>query len=83
MLASLARRATTIETGLFEMQATNFVNSGSPRQVQPDERKIVYAMFARTDAVDAHPDRATWSSLMCAVSTITMILTFGEEIVRQ
>src|ERR1019366_2942602 len=49
-LASLLwrlRRATTMETGLFA------------RQIQPDSRKIVYAMFARADPIDAESDRAS------------------------
>ena len=45
-LASLLwrlRRATTMETGLFEMQAENMLAFRQARQVQPDARKIVYA----------------------------------------
>ena len=59
-LASLLwrlRRATTMETGLFEMQAEQLRQFRQARQVHPDQRKIVYAMFARTDA-DVDPDRA-------------------------
>jgi hypothetical protein len=60
-LASLLwrlRRATTMETGLFEMQADQLRDFRQARQIDPDARKIVYAMFARPDAVDADPDRA-------------------------
>src|SRR3984957_11131699 len=44
-LASLLwrlRRATTIETGLFEMQADQLREFRHARQVHPDSRKIVY-----------------------------------------
>jgi hypothetical protein len=50
------RRATSMETGLFEMQADQLREFRQARQVHPDARKIVYAMFARADAVDADPN---------------------------
>src|ERR1700694_764661 len=52
------RRATTMETGLFEMQAAHLSEFRQARKVHPDSRKIVYAMFARADPIDADPDRA-------------------------
>jgi hypothetical protein len=61
-LASLLwrlRRATTMETGLFEMQAEQLHEFRQARQVHPDSRKIVYAMFARAEPIDAEPVRAT------------------------
>ena len=61
-LASLLwrlRRATTIETGLFEMQADQLHEFRQVRQIHPESRKIVYAMFAGADPVDANPDRAS------------------------
>jgi hypothetical protein len=61
-LASLLwrlRRAGTIETGLFEMQANHLREFRQARQIHPDARKIVYAMFARADAVETEPDRAS------------------------
>src|ERR1700674_1697087 len=61
-LASLLwrlRRATTIETGLFEMPAEQLREFRQARQIHPDSRKIVYAMFARADQIDAEPDRAS------------------------
>src|SRR5450755_3793512 len=45
-LASLLwrlRRATTMETGLFEMQANQLHEFRQARRVHPDQRKIVYA----------------------------------------
>src|SRR6516225_8095276 len=59
-LASLLwrlRRATTIETGLFEMQADQLREFREARQVRPESRNIVYAMFARADIGEIDPDR--------------------------
>src|SRR6266568_3819164 len=50
-LASLLwrlRRATTMETGLFEIQADHFREVRQAQQLHPDERKFVYAMFGQT-----------------------------------
>jgi hypothetical protein len=47
-LASLLwrlRRATTIETGLFEIQADHLGNFRKARQISPASREIVYALF--------------------------------------
>src|ERR1700675_3372418 len=57
-LASLLwrlRRATTMETGLFDMQAEQLHEFRQARQIPPDSRKVVFAMFARTDAENADP----------------------------
>jgi hypothetical protein len=48
-----------METGLFEMQAGLLREFRQARQIQPDSRKIVYAMFARADQIDVDPDRAS------------------------
>jgi hypothetical protein len=48
-LASLLwrlRRATTIETGLFEIQADHLGNFRRTHQIPPASREIVYALFA-------------------------------------
>ena len=61
-LASLLwrlRRATTIETGLFEMQADQLHEFRRARNIQPDSQKVIYAIFAGADAVDARTDRAS------------------------
>ena len=53
-LASLLwrlRRATTMETGLFEIQAEHLREFKQSRQLHPESRKIVYAMFGQVDAV--------------------------------
>src|SRR5215472_10756506 len=47
-LASLLwrlRRATTIETGLFEIQADHLTNFRRTHQISPASREIVYALF--------------------------------------
>jgi hypothetical protein len=45
-----------METGLFEMQADHLREFRQARRIDSHSPKIVYAMFARADAVD--PDRA-------------------------
>jgi hypothetical protein len=44
------RRATTMETGLFEIQADHLSGVGQARQVYPGSREIVYALFGRADS---------------------------------
>jgi hypothetical protein len=61
-LASLLwrlRRAATIETGLFEMQADQLHEFRRARNIQPDSQKVIYAIFAAPDAVDARASVAT------------------------
>jgi hypothetical protein len=51
-LASLLwrlRRATTMETGLFEIQADDLNAFGQARQVHPTSREVVYALFGQSD----------------------------------
>jgi len=59
-LASLLwrlRRATTMETGLFEIQADHLAGVNQPRQVPPGPREVVYALFGRAESgsFDTHP----------------------------
>jgi hypothetical protein len=59
-LASLLwrlRRSTTMETGLFEIQANHLRTFRQARQVRPDARNIVHATFGPTDPIDADHDR--------------------------
>jgi hypothetical protein len=59
-LASLLwrlRRATTMETGLFEIQAEHLREFRQARQVHPDSRKVVYAMFGRADSLGFDRDQ--------------------------
>jgi hypothetical protein len=63
-LASLLwrlRRAATMETGLFEIQADYVREFRQGRQTQPKSQEILYARFERADSVDADPDRASHS----------------------
>jgi hypothetical protein len=51
-LASLLwrlRRATTMETGLFEIQADHLSGFRQTRQVRPASREFVYALFGQSD----------------------------------
>jgi hypothetical protein len=54
-LASLLwrlRRATTMETGLFEIQADHLCEFRKARQVHPDSQTVVHAMFGRPDPIE-------------------------------
>jgi hypothetical protein len=58
-LASLLwrlRRATTMETALFEIQAEH-LRDFQAGQTQPVSRELFYARFERSDFVNADPDR--------------------------
>jgi len=61
-LASLLwrlRRATTMETGLFEIQADHLCEFRQVRQVHPDSRSAVHAMFGQAHPVSAsNPSRS-------------------------
>jgi hypothetical protein len=61
-LASLLwrlRRATTMETGLFDIQADYLREFRQDRPAQPKSQEIIFARFGRADSVDvnADPDR--------------------------
>src|SRR5262245_7644263 len=52
-LASLLwrlRRATTMETGLFEIQAKHLDEFRQARKIEPESRNIVYALFGRAES---------------------------------
>jgi hypothetical protein len=62
-LASLLwrlRRATTMETGLFEIQADNLREFRQGRQTPPKSQEVICARFERADSVDANPERASY-----------------------
>ena len=64
-LASLLwrlRRATTMETGLFEIQADHLSGFRQPRQVHPASRDVVYALFGRADSGSFDRDPASHGS---------------------
>jgi hypothetical protein len=61
-LASLLwrlRRATTMETGLFEIQADHLREFRQGRRTQQASREIIYAGFGRPDSVDTDLNRAS------------------------
>jgi len=61
-LASLLwrlRRATTMETGLFDIQADCLREFRQGRQAQPESQEIIYARFQQVEPVDAGPDKAS------------------------
>src|ERR1700733_9888828 len=45
------RRATTMETGLFEIQADHLSEVRQARKVNPASREALYALFGRADTV--------------------------------
>jgi hypothetical protein len=60
-LASLPwrlRRATTTETGLFEIRADYLREFRQHSQTQPETQEIIYARLGQSDSVDVEPDRA-------------------------
>jgi hypothetical protein len=58
MVAMRLRRATTMETGLFEIQAEHLSEFRRARQVHPATREVVYAMFGRSGSVSFNRDAA-------------------------
>jgi len=46
------RRATTMETGLFEIQATHLRDYRQNRPVLPDSRDVIHAVFRRPDGAN-------------------------------
>ena len=61
-LASLLwrlRRATTMETGLFDIQADYLREFRQGRQTQPESQEIIYARLQQVESVDAGPDKAS------------------------
>lgn len=58
-LASLLwrlRRATKVETGLFEIEASDLSGIRQTGRVHPASREIVYAVFRKRDAASTHRD---------------------------
>jgi hypothetical protein len=48
------RRATTMETGLFEIQAEHLRGCRQNRPLLPDSRDLIHAVFQRVDSAGAH-----------------------------
>ena len=79
-LASLLwrlRRATTMETGLFEIQAVHLRQFRRARQALPASREVVYALFGRTDPISYDHDRASHD-----VTNATTVLSSGPKSVE-
>jgi hypothetical protein len=55
------RRATTMETGLFDIQANYLCESRQGRQTQPKSQEITYPGFGQVASVDVEPDGALHS----------------------
>jgi hypothetical protein len=53
------RRATTMETGLFEIQADHLSGFRQTRQAPPASREVVYALFGRADLGSFDSDPAS------------------------
>jgi hypothetical protein len=53
------RRATTIETGLFEIQAEHLRGHKRPNKIRRDSREVVYGLFGRAGSVSFDPDPAS------------------------
>ena len=47
-------RATTMKTGLFEIQAQQLHDYRQNRQLLPDSRDVIHAIFGRADAAGTH-----------------------------
>src|SRR5690242_4626994 len=50
------RRSTTIETGLFEIQAEHLHGLKQPNKISRDSREVVYALFERAGSVSFDPN---------------------------
>jgi len=73
-LASLLwrlRRATIIETGLFEIQADHLTNFRRTDQISPASREIVYALFNGNSDRQAAPHSVTNITEMSPASGLT------------
>jgi len=73
-LASLLwrlRRATIIETGLFEIQADHLTNFRRTRQISPASREIVYALFNGNSDRQAAPHSVANITEMSPASGLT------------
>jgi hypothetical protein len=75
-LASLLwrlRRATAIETGLFEIQADQLVGLRQERQITGTSRQVVYALFGRSSAqIEEHGASTSDPSRTCETPPNTL-----------
>jgi hypothetical protein len=78
-LASLLwrlRRAATMETGLFEIQADYLREFRRGCQTQPKLKAIIHATFRQIDTVDAETDRASHRITNGTQPSITVAFSF-------
>ena len=81
-LASLLwrlRRATTIETGLFEIQADHLSNFRKADQISPTSREIVYAVFEANSDRQATSHGVAHALSHSAVSKVGTVPTPGKK----
>ena len=86
-LASLLwrlRRATTIETGLFEIQAEHLVGLRQSSQVGQTSREVVYALFGRAETVSVDRDPAShkFANETQAAPTVSRSVAVTAELAR-
>jgi hypothetical protein len=73
-LASLLwrlRRATTMETGLFEIQAGHLLEYRKACQLLPNSRDVIHATFGRTDPVGGEPHARSQKALNKIQAVVT------------
>jgi hypothetical protein len=83
-LASLfwrLRRATTMETGLFEIQANHLSEIRHVRKAHSASREIIYAMFGLTSSVGCHCDPVTLDITPATDAASSSILSSPEPAV--
>jgi hypothetical protein len=87
-LASLLwrlRRATTIETGLFGIQADYLKEVKQGSQLNPESREVVYALFRRAEAVvdrEAATDGRAGARLSSAPNSVGPDVHHNVEVAR-
>ena len=77
-LASLLwrlRRATAMETGLFEIQAGHLVEYRQARQLLPNSRDVIHASFEQPDRGSGEPHARS----LKALNTIKTVVTSGAN----
>jgi hypothetical protein len=63
-------RATTIETGLFEIQADHLTEVRRNNQLNPASREVVYALFRRANPVDVDQEPVTGGTAGALLSSV-------------
>jgi hypothetical protein len=82
-LASLLwrlRRATTMETGLFEIQAGHLNGFRQTRRLLPAARGAVYPLFGRDDSISCHRDLASYGITNATTVPSSVTKTVGPAL---